>query len=133
MELATGTSLPFTHPGDFDSLDKPLAKKRGISGLQEIKQKEVNTASASCSDKDMVVTKVTMPPAPSLLPTTPPVAALSTSDSAFLPVTVVVKLACGTPTESMLLIFKDATPTWPVLLVKRRDWVNRRAVKITLH
>jgi hypothetical protein len=133
MELAIGTSFPIVNLGDFDSPDKPLAKKRGISGLQEIMKEGVNIAPTSCSDEDMVVTKVTMPPVASLLPKTPHVEAMSTSDSAFLPVIVVVRLTCGTLTESVLIVFKDTIPMWPTLLVKKRDWVNKRVVKIALH
>jgi hypothetical protein len=30
LEVAIGTPLPATGPGDFDSPDKPLQKKRGV-------------------------------------------------------------------------------------------------------
>jgi hypothetical protein len=32
MELATGASFKLSNGGDFDSPDKPLAKKRGTTG-----------------------------------------------------------------------------------------------------
>jgi hypothetical protein len=35
--------------------------------------------------------------------------------------------------ESALTIMKEASPTWPVLLVKKADWTNLKAMKIALH
>jgi hypothetical protein len=38
LEVATGTSLPLSTGGDFDSPDKPLTKKRGTGEPQELSQ-----------------------------------------------------------------------------------------------
>jgi hypothetical protein len=94
---------------------------------------KVTTATPCSSEDDTIVTKVTTPSTPPFLPRTPPTAIISTMEKAFLPVTVVMRLACGTPMESVLLILKDTELTWPVLLVRKKEWTNKRAVKIALH
>jgi hypothetical protein len=76
--------------------------------------------------------EVIMPPAPPILPKTPLVMALSNSKNAFLSITVVVRLACGTLTKSVLIIAKEAEPIWPVVLIKKKDWPNKKAVKSDL-
>lgn len=133
LELATGASFPLQHQGDFDSPDKPLAKKRGIAGPGELMQEECNTPQACSGDEELLVTKVVIPPVSLILPRTPPAPVPPNNDNAFLPITVVVRLACGTLTESVLIIALKQEPIWRVILIKKKDWSNKKAVKSTLH
>jgi hypothetical protein len=54
-------------------------------------------------------------------------------DNSHILVTVVVRLACGLSTESVLIVVREANPAWPVLLVKKKDWSNKKVVKIALY
>jgi hypothetical protein len=132
MEMAAGASFKLSNTGDFDSLDKPLAKKRGTSGLQELSQTGYTSELPSSSEEDMVITSV-VPPS---IPTSNrfmPLEEKPAPGSAHLAVTVVVRLTFGFSMESALTVMKEASPTWPVLLVKKADWTNLKAVKIALH
>jgi hypothetical protein len=85
--------------------------------------------------EDTVVTHVVLPstsnvqPQPeqsNAAPTQPP-------SNIFIKVMVVVRLACGQPTESILVVAREGGPVWPVLLVRKTDWTNLKLVKVALH
>ena len=86
----------------------------------------------SYSEEDLVVRSVLLPPPPTLgrppLPT-----AMVTKDNSHIPVIVMVQLACGLSTESILIVIREANLTWLVLLVKKKDWSNKKAIKIALY
>ena len=88
---------------------------------------------ASSSEEDLFVIEVIMPPVPPILPKILLVMALSNSENDFLPVSVVVRLACNTLAQSVLIIAKEAEPIWPVVLIKKKDWPNKKVVKSTLY
>jgi hypothetical protein len=79
-----------------------------------------------------VITNVVLPSVPTSNRFTP-LDGTTTSGSAHLTVTMVVRLAFGLSMESALIVMKEARPTWPVLLVKKSDWTNLKVVKITLY
>jgi hypothetical protein len=58
---------------------------------------------------------------------------MAVSENAHIAVTVVVRLACGQSIESGLIVIRESSPAWPVLLVKKSEWANKKAVKIAPH
>jgi hypothetical protein len=132
MEVAAGASFKLSNTGDFDSPDKPLVKKRGTTGPQELRQTGYTSGLPSSSEEDLVVTSVVLPAIPTTNRFTP-LEEKAVPGSTHLAITVVVRLAFGLSMESALTVMKEASPTWPVLLVKKSEWTNLKAVKIALH
>jgi hypothetical protein len=86
----------------------------------------------SSSKEDLVVTSVVRPGV-STANSFSPLANPTLPVNPYIAVTVVVRLACGLSSESGLIVIHDSRPSWPVLLVKKADWANKKLVKITLH
>jgi hypothetical protein len=93
LKVATGTSFFLILAGEFDSLDKPLTKKRNTGGPQESILVGNSLETPSNSEDDMVVTGVVVPTALTPRPTLR--YNLASTDNAHILVTVVVRLACG--------------------------------------
>jgi hypothetical protein len=94
MKMAVGASFKLSNTGDFDSPDKPLIKKRGTSGPQELSQTGYTSELPNSSEEDLVVTSVVL----SSIPTSNrfiPLEEKAALGSVHLVVTVVVRLASG--------------------------------------
>ena len=131
MEVVAGASFKLSTTCYFDSSDKPLAKKRGTTSPQELSQIGYTSKLPSNNEEDLVVMSVVLPS----IPITNRFTLLeekAVPRSEHLAVIVVVRFAFGLSIESAFMVMKEASPTWPVLLVKKS--VDKlEAVKIALH
>jgi hypothetical protein len=133
LEVTSGANMPTIGPGDFDSPEKPVHKKRGRTAIEERMQEEFSAEHPSSSQEDTVVTNMVLPrmlsstSQPAQSGTMPP------PNNIFIKITVVVRLACGQTSESVLTVARETGPEWPVLLVKKMDWTNMRTIKAMLH